>query len=127
MATCPGCWETVEPDARSCPHCRLSFQGPKDPRPLRTKDERQPLSSASKLQRAALVVALLPVPLGILGAALVRLLSCSSNQDRVHSCELLPAAEPVLTFLTIYCGWGIVFWIPPGLLVVALLKFWDRN
>jgi hypothetical protein len=66
-------------------------------------------------------VTLLPLLLMLAGGGLSEVLSCTAGAQSVHSCRHLPWLASVLTFLTIYCGWGMVFTIPVGGLILLLM------
>lgn len=103
-----------------CNNCGVSFGSEDGLRPLLSGSEHAQEAQRVASRALPLFLALLPVPLAFLGFALTRVLSCSSSADRVQSCARLPGAEPILTFLTVYCGWAMVFWVPAGLILVAI-------
>jgi hypothetical protein len=127
MATCPSCFKPVAFANPACPTCGTVFGSENGLRPLAQPGEREELRATIKLRLFVLLVALLPIPLSFLGSLLTHLLSCASSPDRIHSCKVFPAAESTVTFLAIYCGWAIVFWVPVGLLVLLALSLFKRK
>lgn len=56
--------------------------------------------------------------LALIGYGLAAVLSCTVASDAVRGCKRLPGIEPLITFLTLDVGWGLVFVGVPCLLLV---------
>lgn len=60
--------------------------------------------------------------LALIGYGLAAVLSCTVASDAVRGCKRLPGIEPLITFLTLYVGWGLVFVGWPCLLLVGAIE-----
>lgn len=126
MTVCPNCRAKLAPSAVACAACGASFEGADGWRPLEAEGAfNSPVARHSWWLVAPtfiLLFTMVPAFLAFAGFGLKELLGCEGGVDRVASCASAAWAVPIVTFLTIYCGWAMVFTVPVGALVALVFS-----
>lgn len=131
MPICPNCRALVSLNAASCNRCGASFEGVGSWRPL---EEGAASNITTERHRGwplvptlILLFTLAPVILAFTGFGLKVLLDCGGDPFHVTVCAQVPWAAPIITFLSIYCGWAMVFTVPTAALAALVFAVLDSR